>query len=322
MEQHRLEQLLKNFSGKKIVVLGDVMLDEFIWGDVDRISPEAPVPVVEVTRETNRLGGSANVVANIKALGGNPVTIAVIGQDPAAQRLQDLYQNFQIDSSHLIAHDRTTTIKTRIIAQNQLVVRTDREDRAPLPSAINKVLEKNFLDALPGSAAVIVSDYDKGVVSRELLNAILPEARRADVPVFIDPKVHHADYYRPITLITPNQAEAELLSARRILDRSDLEAVGRQLLDRFDCPYILITRGKEGMSLFHEDTVHHLPTSAQEVFDVSGAGDTVIATLTMAASSGASMEEAAYIANEAGGIVVGKIGTATLTPTELVERFR
>ncbi len=320
MERERLEQILKVFPDKKIVVVGDIMLDEFTWGEVKRISPEAPVPVVEVIQETQQLGGSANVVANIKALGGNPITIAVTGQDAAAERLRILYRNLEIDSSYLIDDDRQTTIKTRIIANNQQVVRTDREDRTPLPSAISKALGKRFLDVLPGSDAVIVSDYDKGVVNPELLGAILPEAERAGVPVFLDPKVHHANYYKPATLITPNQREAELLSGQRILDTAGLEEAGRLLLGQFECPYILITRGREGMSLFEGKVVHHLSAAAREVFDVSGAGDTVIATLTMAASSGASMEEAALIANEAGGIVVGKVGTATLTPRELIER--
>jgi rfaE bifunctional protein kinase chain/domain len=322
MERERLEQLLKDFPNKKIVVVGDVMLDEFTWGEVNRISPEAPVPVVEVIKETQQLGGSANVVANIKSLGGNPITIAVTGQDAAAERLRTLYRDLQIDSSYLIADDRRTTIKTRIIAHNQQLVRTDREDRTPLASTVSKALGKHFLEVLPGCDAVIVSDYDKGVVNPELLAAILPQAQRAGVPVFLDPKVHHANYYKPTTLITPNQREAELLSGKRILDTAGLEEVGRLLLDRFECPNILITRGREGMSLFEGNVVHHLPAAAREVFDVSGAGDTVIATLTIAASCGASMEEAARIANEAGGIVVGKIGTATVSPRELIERLR
>ena len=320
MERKRLEQLLNQFQDKKIVVVGDVMLDEFTWGEVKRISPEAPVPVVEVIRETVQLGGSANVVANIKALGGNPVTIAVTGQDAAAERLRKLYRGLEIDSSYLIADDRQTTIKTRIIAHNQQIVRTDREDRKPVPSIVSKSLGRKFLEVLPGCDAVIVSDYDKGVVNRELLRVILPEAKRAGVPVFLDPKVGHADYYKPTTLITPNQREAELLSGKRILDTADLEEAGRLLLRRFECPYILITRGREGMSMFEKNAVHHLPAAAREVFDVSGAGDTVIATLAMAASCGASMAEAARIANEAGGIVVGRVGTATLTPLDLIER--
>ena len=319
MERERLEQLLNDFPNKKIVVVGDVMLDEFTWGEVNRISPEAPVPVVEVIKETQQLGGSANVVANIKALGGNPITIAVTGQDAAAERLQVLFRDLQIDSSYLIADDRRTTIKTRIIAHNQQIVRTDREDRTPLTPTVSNALAKHFLNVLPGSDAVIISDYDKGVVNPELLAAILPEAERAGVSVFLDPKVHHADCYKPTTLITPNQREAELLSGKRILDTASLEEAGRLLLDRFECPYILITRGREGMSLFHGNAIHHFQAATRDVFDVSGAGDTVIATLTMAASCGASMDDAARIANAAGGIVVGKIGTATLTPRELVE---
>ena len=317
MDPQRLKQLLDNFTGKRIIVLGDVMLDEFTWGQVLRISPEAPVPVVEVLEETHRLGGSANVVANIKALGGNPRTLAVIGRDRAADRLLSLYRNLGIDPGLLVQDDRRTTVKTRIIAHNQQIVRTDREDRTPLSSEVNSVLADRFVEVLPGTDAVIVSDYDKGVVNRELLEAVLPRAERAGVPVFLDPKVHHADYYKPATLITPNHREAELLSGRAVRDRTSLEEVGRYLLKRFECPYILITRGEEGMSLFESEKVHHLPAATREVFDVTGAGDTVVATLAMARASGAQMDEAASIANTAAGIVVGKVGTATLTTEEV-----
>ena len=321
LDRRRIEQLLNRFAANTIVIVGDVMLDEFIWGKVQRISPEAPVPVVEVLDETYHMGGSANVAANIRGLEGTPIPIGVLGRDSAADRVLDLLKQSGIEVSGLVRDDRPTTLKTRIIAQNQQVVRTDRESRKALSPQINADLASAFLRHLPQAKAVIVSDYDKGVVNRELLSAILPKARNAGVPVFLDPKVPHADYYRPITLITPNQREAELLTGTAIEDERGLEDAGRRLLGKFECEYALITRGEEGMSLFSGSGSRHLPTFAREVFDVTGAGDTVIATLALARAGGATMEESAILANHAAGIVVGKVGIATVSQSELLTDF-
>ncbi len=321
MNRERLQQILDRFPGKTIIVVGDVMLDEFIWGNVRRISPEAPVPVVEVVDETYRLGGSANVAANIRTLDGNPIPIGIIGSDTAAGHITDLMKKCGIVTSALIRGDRPTTVKTRIIAHNQQVVRADRESKKPLPPGVNAELSAAFLQHIRSADAVIVSDYDKGVVNRDLLESILPLAKNTGIPVFLDPKVHHADCYRPITMITPNQREAESLTGIDIVGDDSLEAAGRALLHRFSCDYALITRGEEGMSLFNETGSHHLPTYAREVFDVTGAGDTVIATLAIARASGATMEESAVVANHAAGIVVGKIGTATVSRSELLSDF-
>lgn len=320
--QSRADQLISSFAGRRILVLGDLMLDEFIWGKVRRISPEAPVPVVEVARESYHLGGSGNVAANLRALDGIPIPIGLVGEDFAASRLVDLLTRSGIEPSGLIAEaGRPTTVKTRIIAHSQQIVRADRESRTPLSDARNAALRHAFLKWLPSCAAVVVSDYDKGVVNRSLLSDVLPEAERAGIPVLLDPKVHHADYYRPITLITPNQREAELLTGMSIDNDSQLEAAGRLLLQKFGCPYALITRGEEGMSLFSSGGSQHLPTFAREVFDVTGAGDTVIATLALALAAGAAMEESAILANHAAGLVVGKVGTATVNRTELLADF-
>jgi D-beta-D-heptose 7-phosphate kinase/D-beta-D-heptose 1-phosphate adenosyltransferase len=320
--QARADQLISSFAGRRILVLGDVMLDEFIWGKVRRISPEAPVPVVEVARESYHLGGSGNVAANLSALDAVPVPVGLVGDDLAARRLATLLTEHGIEPSGLVCDaGRPTTVKTRIIAHSQQIVRADRESRAPLSEDRNTALKEAFLKWLPSCAAVIVSDYDKGVVNRTLLSQVLPAARRAGIPVLLDPKVYNADYYRPITLITPNQREAELLTGLSIEDDGQLEAAGRRLLERFDCPYALITRGEQGMSLFTLDGSHHLPTFAREVFDVSGAGDTVIATLALALAAGALMEESAILANHAAGLVVGKVGTATVSRSELLADF-
>jgi rfaE bifunctional protein kinase chain/domain len=324
MNRNRLEEILNAFSGKPILILGDLMLDEFIWGKVSRISPEAPVPVVEVVEETYRLGGSANVAANLRGLEGVPIPIGVVGHDAASERFEHLLRKSGIETSGVIRADRPTTLKTRIIAHNQQVVRADRESKRPVPAELNRDLAALFLEHLPRARAVIISDYDKGVVNRDLLSAVLPKARSAGIPVYLDPKVHHADYYRPITVITPNQREAELLTATIIDSEEALEDAGEKLLQRFECEYALITRGERGMSLFGASDgsrPRHLPTFAREVFDVTGAGDTVIATLALAQAAGATMEEAAVLANQAAGIVVGKVGTATVSRSELLTHF-
>jgi D-beta-D-heptose 7-phosphate kinase/D-beta-D-heptose 1-phosphate adenosyltransferase len=322
MNRSRVDAILNGFAGKTILILGDVMLDEFIWGKVGRISPEAPVPVVEVVRETYGLGGAANVAANIRALDGIPIPVGVIGRDAAGDRVESLLQESGITTTGLVRADRPTTQKTRIIAHNQQIVRTDRESRQPLASMVNEILADIFLNGhMTGAAAIIVSDYDKGVVNRELLAALLPKAHAASIPVYLDPKVHHADYYRPITLITPNHREAELLTGMMIDSERALEEAGQRLLQRFDCQYALITRGEEGMTLFSAGGSHHLPTFAREVFDVTGAGDTVIASLALARAGGGTMEESAIVANHAAGIVVGKVGTATVSCSELLSDF-
>jgi D-beta-D-heptose 7-phosphate kinase/D-beta-D-heptose 1-phosphate adenosyltransferase len=321
MNRSRASQIIAAFSGKPILIVGDIMLDEFIWGRVGRISPEAPVPVVEVIQETYRLGGSANVASNISALGGLPIPIGIVGKDSAGDIVERLFGESRIETAAVLRAERPTTLKTRIIAHSQQVVRTDRESKKPVPSDLIHHLVELFLQYLPQAAGVVVSDYDKGVIDRDLMNAILPRARAAGVAVYLDPKVHHADYYRPITLITPNQHEAEMLTSIKIDGESALEDAGRKLLQRFECEYALITRGEEGMSLFHRTGSHHLPTFAREVFDVTGAGDTVIATLALAHAGGATMDESAVLANHAAGIVVGKVGTATVSPSELLAGF-
>lgn len=317
--RRQLDALMEAFSGKRILVLGDVMLDAFTWGEVSRISPEAPVPVVRVLRETFRPGGSANVTANIKALGGYPLTVALVGRDAWGERLRSLFAEEGLESTWLVEDDRTTTLKNRIIANNQQVVRTDSEDTAPPSAQVNRELVDRFLAVLGTADAVVVSDYEKGVVNADVLGRVLPEAERAEIPVFLDPKVSHADAYRSVTVMTPNTREAELLSGVSIRNRDSLETAGRMLRERFLCQWALITRGKEGMSLFSADSVEHMPAEAREVFDVSGAGDTVVATLALAYAAGAGLPEAARLANHAAGIVVGKIGTAVVTRTELAD---
>lgn len=317
LDRNILRQRLSRFNGLPVVVLGDLMLDEFVWGVVRRISPEAPVPVVDVERHTYRPGGAANVASNILSLGGVPRTIGIVGEDDPGRRLTELLEGLGVGVGHLVASSRPTTLKTRIIAHNQQVVRADREDRSAPEGALIEGLFRAFDSALAGAGAVIVSDYAKGVVSPMLLERVLPLARDAGVPVFLDPKPVHAHSYRSVTMITPNEREAGALSGVAIRDEETLVEAGRSLVERFGCPYALITRGENGMVLFEPDHIHRIPATAREVFDVTGAGDTVIATLALGGASGASMLEAAWLANYAAGIAVGKIGTATVSPAEI-----
>jgi D-beta-D-heptose 7-phosphate kinase/D-beta-D-heptose 1-phosphate adenosyltransferase len=245
LTRDRVKTLLGGFTGKRILVLGDVMLDEFIWGSVRRISPEAPVPVVEVSGESYVLGGAGNVAANIRALGGIPVLAGIVGKDPAAERVRHLMSELGMEVSALLPDDRPTTVKRRVIAHNQQIVRTDRESREPLTKDRNQAVAAAFSKWLPSVTAVVVSDYDKGVANRELLSLVLPDARKAGVPVYLEPKVHHAEYYRPITLIKPNLHEAERLLGMTIGNEQQLEEAGRRLLEKFDCPYALISRGMQ-----------------------------------------------------------------------------
>jgi len=314
-----IDRALAAFRGQRIVVLGDVMLDRYWWGSVRRISPEAPVPVVEVSRETMRLGGAANVAANVRSLGGFPVLMGVVGEDVAGAALRATLGEQGLAPDELLpVAGRPTTQKTRIIAHHQQVVRADQEDASPLPAAAAALLQARVLAALPGAGALIVSDYGKGVIERELLLAVLAAAAAARVPVCVDPKESHFDAYGRATVITPNLAEAGGAYGRRITDEAVLEEVGFGLLRRLGCGAVLITRSEQGMSLFESPAEHtHFPTVAQEVYDVTGAGDTVVATLAMALAAGADLKLATLVSNHAAGLVIRELGTAATTVSAL-----
>ncbi len=316
----RAARLLRAMEGQRVLVVGDVMLDEFLWGQVARISPEAPVPVVAVTGHSHHLGGAANVAASVHALGGDAVVAGVVGRDEAASTLRRALSAAGIEDALVPADDgRPTTVKTRIIAHHQQVVRADRESAAAVDGSLRGALIDRVRTALTGCAAVVVSDYQKGVVTGPLMKAVLASARRRRLPVLVDPKVRHFTLYRGASLVTPNQAEAEQASEVPVRDEAGLEAAGRTLLRRLRCQAVLITRGEHGMSLFPRvGRTVHIPTTAREVFDVTGAGDTVIATLALALSAGARPVEAALLANHAAGVVVGKLGTATATAAEVL----
>lgn len=319
-----LVRAVQRFRSKRILVVGDVMLDRFIWGSVSRISPEAPVPVVEIRRESTCLGGAANVSANIRSLGGKAVPIGILGDDYEGRRLKEEFRALGAPLGGLIVDgDRATSVKTRIIAHHQQVCRTDREDKFPISAEIQKRILKQFLGFLEKAHAVIISDYAKGLLSPSILREMLPEAKSAKKIVCIDPKFRNLAVYRPATVITPNTLEAEHASGVHIANKRDLVRAGRKILRQTGIQHLLVTRGEEGMALFEgHSRVTYIPTVAQEVFDVTGAGDTVISTLSLGLVAGLSMLEAAILSNIAAGIVVGKLGTASVTPDELIARIR
>ena len=299
------------------------MVDEYIWGSVSRISPEAPVPVVEVKSESVRLGGAANVAANIRTLGGRAILVGVIGNDPPAERLVDQLEAIGIKGDGVVVdRNRPTTIKTRVVAGSQQVVRFDRESALEMSKeAVERVLEL-AVERLREADALLIADYAKGVISKLVARQIIPLARRRKKTIVVDPKVHHFHLYKGATVVTPNHHEAAAFARFRLREGEDPDEVGRELLQKLEVHAVLVTRGEQGMSLFEDGEVTHIPAVAKEVYDVTGAGDTVVATLGLALASGASLKEAAVIANHAAGVVVGKMGTATVSQSELMDALK
>jgi rfaE bifunctional protein kinase chain/domain len=318
----RANEILDTIRDRRIVVLGDVMLDEFVWGDVTRISPEAPVPVVDVRRESVHLGGAANVLANLVALGTRGTVVGVVGNDATGERLRSSLNELGGGKDTLIVDDsRPSTSKTRIVAHNQLVVRADRESRRPVTANIEDQIIVQLKQILADASAFVVSDYDKGVVTPRILDEILPFAYER-LPVLVDPKLRNFDSYRPANLITPNHHEALRMSNMEDDSDEGLRNAAKAIQKRLNCDAVLITRGDKGMMLLGgNDETAYVKTAAREVYDVTGAGDTVIAALAAGLAAGATMIEAAMFANQAAGIVVGKVGTATASVDELRAAF-
>lgn len=316
-----MENLLKYipaFQGKKVLVFGDLMLDEHIWSRVTRISPEAPVPVAEVIKITHVPGGCGNVAANIAALGGVPYLVGFIGRDSSGEKLVRALEKLKISSNYLIVDEkRPTILKSRIIASSQQVVRVDREDRSFLSPALISKIKRRLQVLVPKMDAVIISDYEKGAVSRELCQLLVKLAKRSGIPVAVDPKGIDYSKYRGATVITPNLREAATAARLPIVDDRSLEKAGRALLRQVGTKYLLITRGRDGMTLFDAKGSTYIPAIPREVFDITGAGDAVISALSLALTGGAGMKSAAIISNFAGSVVVGKVGTAPCTREEL-----
>ena len=321
MSKRRAFAIIENFPRSRVLVVGDIMADHFIWGRVSRISPEAPVPVVEVRRDNFLLGGCANVLNNVFAMGGLVHLAGVVGSDETGRRLLTEFSSRGLDMDGIVVEaGRPTTLKTRIVAHGQQVVRFDREDRKPVQAkSIRKILSyiKSLRDDL---GALVISDYSKGLVTRSLLDGIRKVIAGRPIFTCVDPKQQDFSMYQGFDIITPNHYEAGHAAGEEMLNGQDHIRVGMKLLQQYDFKALLMTRGEEGMSLFEKDgRIKHtaFQTEAREVFDVTGAGDTVIGVLALSLAAGASFREAAHLANHAAGIVVGKAGTATVTREEL-----
>src|SRR5882762_2448400 len=330
MDLTRLEQILDRASSRRITVIGDLMLDEFVWGKVGRISPEAPVPVVEVTGESFFPGGAANVARNLRELVDRVSVIGLTGKDRSGQQLRELLAERKIDISDSVEDENFPTIvKTRIIARHQQVVRVDRERIAkPSTAQIGKVVAA-VKKKLPNIDAIIFEDYGKGFLTRELVAQIGREARAAKKIITADPNPQNLIDWSGMTAVKPNRAEAFLAAGVQDRDSDlapkkdvDLVRAGKELLQKWGIQYLLVTLGEQGVMFFEKGKhPHHIPTKARDVFDVSGAGDTAIAMFTLALASNATPLEAALIANHASAVVVGKLGTATVTRDELISSF-
>ena len=323
MDQLNQEMLLRGLEGisaGNVLVIGDVIVDHFIWGKVSRISPEAPVPVVEVYKENMLLGGAANVLNNIYSLGGKATLCGVVGKDLMADQLEDLLRGLPSSVDGIFrADDRPTMVKTRIVAHNQQVVRFDREKRIPLADHVLQRMERYLDDHLDGFDAVVVSDYAKGLISEELMDFLRRRlSGKREKPIIVDPKPGRLALFKQVSIVTPNHHEAELMSGLAITDQTSLLAAAARLLDQLECEAVLITRGEEGMALLERNKpLYSIPTKAREVYDVTGAGDTVVAVLALGLATGLDYRTSALLANYAAGIVVGKVGTATTTVAEL-----
>jgi rfaE bifunctional protein kinase chain/domain len=330
MNRERLEQLLQAFADNRVLVIGDLMLDEFIWGNVRRISPEAPVPVVEVIRQSYFPGGSANVARNLREFSSHVSVMGLIGTCAHAAQLRKLLADHHINLDSLQEDpDYQTIVKTRIIAGHQQIVRVDREKKTGLSPLQTDRVVRQIGELLPALDAIIFEDYGKGLLQQELVDRIISIACKAGVVITVDPNPNNRLKWHSVTAITPNRSEAFASAGRQWVDPVDpvekdteLFEVGKILLEKWETQNLLITLGEQGMMLFRSgQTPFHIPTRAQEVFDVSGAGDTAIALFTLALSAGATPPEAADISNHASGIVVGKLGTAIVTREELIQSF-
>jgi rfaE bifunctional protein kinase chain/domain len=310
---------IDEFPKTRVLVIGDIIMDEYIWGDVSRISPEAPVPVVDVKRETKMLGGAGNVVSNISSLGGEAILCGVVGDDSTGRQVVKMVKSLGAATEGILQEpDRPTTVKTRIVAQHQQVVRFDRESRREiLPESVERLL--GFVSKMRKHIhAIVVSDYAKGVISPRLMKGLRDLVAGSGIVLGVDPKKNNFEHYKGIDVITPNHHEASTFSGIAITDDETLVRAGKQILRHLKCRSVLITQGKDGMTLFErKGEPVHIPTVARKVFDVTGAGDTVISTFCLGLAAGMDLKSAAVISNFAAGLVVGEIGTSAVKAEEL-----
>ena len=332
----RLARIVRSFAGRRIAVLGDWMLDRYVWGNASRLSPEAAVPVMDFVQQTELLGGAGNVAANLASLGAIVHPFGVCGDDEAGRAVVSSARAFGMPVNGLLAvPGRPTTVKTRIIARHQQVVRVDREVRSPLPQALQERLIRRVISALRQCDGFVLSDYDKGVVTDTVAARALAVCRKLGKPAFVKPRWSRLPVYPGASIVVCNRAEAGFLVSRALDSPESIEEAGRALLDHFACAAVIVTRGERGMTIFEQTAaaVLHIAATSQErhfgqaghdqnhggrqVFDVTGAGDTVLSVIALAVASGASIREGAALSNAAAGVVVGKLGTATVSPSEL-----
>jgi len=321
ISKKRLDELKKSFDGKRIAVIGDMMLDGYFWGDVKRISPEAPVPVLEVEEEFFRFGGAANVALNIRTLGGIPVPVGVIGYDNYGTIFSSLLKEKNIEDDGIITDDeRPTTTKTRVIANSQHVVRIDKESKAYINGKIeHKILAylESVLDKLDG---IILQDYNKGILTPSLITKIISIANKKNILITVDPKFDNFFAYKNVTVFKPNRKETESVLGTRIKTDADISSAGKELLSKLESDYVLLTLGESGIAVFEKSgKENRMPTKARKVADVSGAGDTVISTLTIGLAAGADIYEASFLANYAAGVVCGEVGIVPIEKEKLFE---
>ncbi|MCX6133207.1 MAG: D-glycero-beta-D-manno-heptose-7-phosphate kinase [Ignavibacteriales bacterium] len=315
----RLQTLFENLAGKRVAVIGDLMLDRYFWGSVTRMSPEAPVPVVEVESESTRLGGAANVANNIASLGGIPFMVGVVGGDDSGKALTSIVAESGFRTEGILVDlARPTTVKTRVIAHHQHVVRVDRE----VKNDIDESVQSRLIDVLRRNAgsldAIIIEDYNKGVVVKNFIREVIDFAVQNRIIITVDPKFHNFFEFKHVTVFKPNRKETEEALGVRLNDQASVEQAGRTLVERLNAQNVLLTLGERGMTLVEGDgRMTHVPTAARKVSDVSGAGDTVISTLTMVLAAGGSIREASMLANIAGGIVCGEVGIVPIDPSVL-----
>jgi rfaE bifunctional protein kinase chain/domain len=321
ISEKRIKELKSNFEGKKIAIIGDMMLDGYFWGDIKRISPEAPVPVLEVGEEFFRFGGAANVALNISSLGGIPYPIGVIGYDTYGTIFSSLLNEFKISDDGIIVDDsRPTTTKTRVIADSQHVVRIDKESKEDLNANVETRLFNYLVKVINELDGIVLQDYNKGVLTKSLIEKTIKLANDNNKLITVDPKFENFFNYKNVTVFKPNRKEAEQVLGMKINSAEDITFAGNSLLEKLEAEYLLLTLGEEGIAVFQKNEQEkRMPTKARKIADVSGAGDTVISTLTLSLAAGADILEASYIANYAGGLVCEEVGIVPIDKEKLFE---
>ena len=323
----KLKSIFAKAKGRKIAIIGDVMLDKYVYGTISRISPEAPVPVVDIDKTEYRLGGAANVANNIKALNAEPVLIGVVGNDYDSKHYLDVMKMLGLSAAGIIKdNSRPTTAKTRVIAHSQHVLRVDSEIKDDVSVNTRRKIIEFFTKNVKNFAAVILQDYNKGVLTKEMISEIISLSRKFKKPVYVDPKFHNFFEFRDVTVFKPNRKETADILAMKIDGEESVKEAGRILIDKLNCEYLVLTRGEKGMMLFDKEknktVILNIPTKARRVADVSGAGDTVISTIAVMLAGGANIIEAVMLANQAAGIVCEEVGIIPIYKNALIDSYK